>query len=67
MERELIRKAGRIGMELIPDTASDLWCYRPVILDEEGRETVRYKPDPCEFKYTEAQVRVILRVNPSFQ
>jgi len=44
-------------MELIPDTASDLWCYRPVILDEEGRETVRYKPDPCEFKYTEAQVR----------
>ena len=48
------------GVELIPDTESNLWCYRPVILDDEGVETVRYAPDPYEFKYSFDQIKHLI-------
>ena len=55
-----IKLANKLDLELIPDDKSGLWCYRPVIRDDEGRETVRYRPDPCEFKYSLDQVRAKL-------
>jgi hypothetical protein len=55
-----IVKADALGVELIPDTESNLWCYRPVILDDKGVETVRYAPDPCEFKHSVDQIKAMI-------
>jgi len=55
-----IKLANELDLELIPDDKSGLWCYRPVIRDDEGREVVRYRPDPCEFKYSLSEVKAQL-------
>ena len=57
---ELVDRAERLGMELIPDSDGNMWCCRPYHYDNEGRRVVRYQPDPCEFKYSLGRIRELL-------
>jgi len=59
---DMKRQARILGYELICKSAygARCYCYRPMLFDSSGRETVRYAPDPCEFKYTNEEVRMLM-------
>ena len=55
---QLKEAAAAARMELLSD--GEAYCLRPMQFSPEGERIVRNYPDPCEFRFTLAQVRQLL-------